>query len=268
VTQKGRYPKDALCLAQRKGEDGPCQNLRNTCTRHCGGDRSDGGRCARRPDGPSLRCARHGGRSPKGRAHPNYRHGGESKYAIPEGILERYQRHLEDPELTHHRSLIALYDALIDNIFDEWEKIPSLEQWEVLKSQVEKLRRARDSGDTVRLLEAISDIEDLVKKGASKAAKRKELREIGEARRRAASDETKRKLIESQTYTEEQVAMFGEQVAMLVRKYLPRELLIDFYNDYARLIGSREINLDDPDGGDFLDGGNDRRSLPGGSAAE
>ncbi len=88
---------------------------------------------------------------------------------------------------------------------------------------------------------------------SSKAAKRAELVRIGEARRKAAAAESKRKYIESQVYTPEQVALFSERVGLVVQKYLPEELYIDFYNDFARLIGSREINLDDPDGGDFSD---------------
>jgi hypothetical protein len=266
--KKGDYPPDERCLAWRKGEEGPCQNPRNSCTAHCNGVRSDGGRCARRPDGPSLRCARHGGRARKGPAHPNYKGKGRSKYAIPNDLLARFQRHLEDSALTSNHALIAMYDTLIDNVFDELEQVPSLQQWKTLRAQVEKLRSARDSGDTVRLLEAISDIQHIVDQGVDKAAKRAELVRVGEARRRAANAETKRKLIEEETYTQEQVAMFGEQVATLVKKYLPRDLLVAFYNDYARLTGSREINLDDPDGDDLSDGGLDRRSLPGGSATE
>ena len=252
MTTKGKYPAGELCLAQRKDEPGPCQTARNSCTAHCNAKRSDGGRCARRPDGPSLRCGRHGGKSPKGRAHPRYKDGGHSKYTLPPGILERYQLHIEDPELTHHRSLVAMYDALLDNIFEEWDKSPSLEEWKALKVAVDKLTRAMDSGDTVGLLEAISDIEAYVEQGISKAAKRKELVRIGEARRKAAAAESKRKFLESKVYTPEQVALFSEQVGLVVQKYLPEELYIDFYNDFARLIGSREIKLDD-DGGDFSD---------------
>jgi hypothetical protein len=44
--RKGEYPPDELCGAQREDEPVPCQNPRNTCTAHCNGDPSDGGRCA------------------------------------------------------------------------------------------------------------------------------------------------------------------------------------------------------------------------------
>jgi hypothetical protein len=70
-------------------------------------------RCKRRRSPGSGYCIYHGGRVPKGGAHPNFKDGGRSRY-MPPPLVENYERYFNDPDLTHHRDSIALVDVLVD----------------------------------------------------------------------------------------------------------------------------------------------------------
>ena len=41
---------------------------------------------------------------------------------MPRKVLDRYERFINDPELTKHRSGIAQVDALIDGLWAEYEE--------------------------------------------------------------------------------------------------------------------------------------------------
>src|SRR5918998_1417903 len=78
-------------------------------------------RCKRRRSPGSGYCIYHRGRVPKGGAHPNFKDGRRSRYALPPEVLQHHVRLLGDPELTHHRESIALLDALIDDVLADYE---------------------------------------------------------------------------------------------------------------------------------------------------
>lgn len=88
-----RNPKKPLsrggkCRAGRRNEGGEsCQNPADTCTLHCGAQlRGQPGRfCARRPITGRKRCRLHGGLTPRGVSHHNYRGNPADWYAGRQG---------------------------------------------------------------------------------------------------------------------------------------------------------------------------------------
>src|SRR5215212_8598437 len=96
---KQRKKKKELCLARRKGESGPCQNPDRGCPLHCGSAKrvKPGQYCAKHLMS-NGRCERHGGKSLAGAAHPDFRHGRDSKYLLAR-LQEEYERNVKDETL-------------------------------------------------------------------------------------------------------------------------------------------------------------------------
>lgn len=70
------------------------------------------------------RCKFHGGASPRGVEHPNYRGRGYSK-DIPVGLADKVIDALNDPDLISLRHEIALLDGRIGQLFEKMEKLES-----------------------------------------------------------------------------------------------------------------------------------------------
>ena len=121
----------------------------------CGAKTRQGKTCARSPSKGQRRCKLHGGAShPGGPSHHLFKDGRYSKF-LPAGIAERYEASLRDPDLLSARSDIALLDArlkilceqfLTGECFEVWQSLS--EAWGELQSANRRLREnAGDGGD-------------------------------------------------------------------------------------------------------------------------
>lgn len=77
--------------------------------------RRTGERCRRPAMVGSNVCYHHGGKTPRGLAHPSTKTGRYSKY-LPARLAERYESALNDPDLISLRDEIALTDADIGRL--------------------------------------------------------------------------------------------------------------------------------------------------------
>ena len=111
--------------------------------------------CKRRRSPGSEYCIFHGGRAPKGGAHPNFKHGRRSRY-MPSELFEHFNRFVNDPKITHHRESIATIDVLIQEAWDDFEDGGTPELWRKLRSAWRGMQKARAKGDAARLGKAVN----------------------------------------------------------------------------------------------------------------
>ena len=84
--------------------------------------------CRRQPLRGRARCSRHGGKAPRGQAHPAYVHGQQARY-IPEALLEDFKEAYNDPEYAMLRRQIALNTAYEDELLRQVETGEGFVAW-------------------------------------------------------------------------------------------------------------------------------------------
>lgn len=94
-------------------------------TNHCGGKTRSGGKC-KRPAGWGTdhagtgKCKLHGGSTLRGVEHPNFKHGGYTKY-IPDSIREKAQAFEADANPTDLLSELAMLRAFLAEFLSRYE---------------------------------------------------------------------------------------------------------------------------------------------------
>src|SRR5690606_3084472 len=81
----------------------------------CGAKTRAGTPCKRAPVPGRTRCRLHGGLTPAGASHYNFKTGRYSK-VLPARLRERYEEAAADPELLALREDIALLDSRLDDL--------------------------------------------------------------------------------------------------------------------------------------------------------
>lgn len=208
---------------------------------------------------PNGRCKKHGGSTPKGAAHPNFRDGRRSKYAsMPQHLREKYEKALQDPELSHHRGQIAMVDSLVDEFFGEYEHGANPETWKAVRTEYRRMKVANNAGNRHKAREHFEALGLLVEEGHSHAQGSLTLIRLLEARRKHAESETKRRLSESMTFTYEMAYTYYTALGSAARRWFghDQERLTGFLNEITAI--SSESGLDTTPGGDGPDGGGEQ----------
>ena len=202
--------------------------------------------CKRRRSPGSGYCIYHGGRAPKAAAHPSFKDGRRSKY-MPKGMLENYERHLADPELTHHRGQIAMVDAALEEFFGGYDYGSNPATWKAVRREYRKLKAANDAGDRRKAREHFEALGQLVEKGHAHAQQSLTLLRLLEARRKHAAAETKRRLAEERTFTYEEAAAYYSALGAAARRWFghDQERLTGFVNDVTAITGGASASASD-----------------------
>lgn len=159
----------------------------------CGAKNRSGQPCKRRPTPGSNRCNLHGGKSLKGAAHPNYKHGRNSKH-LPTRIAAEFEAALADPDLISHRKAIALLDVRWNDAAKRlhsgesgslWSQL--LESWSDFESAQRRAAEAVKSDDAEARQKAANDAQSalqsvgrIIKVGEEDERAWEELIEIGD----------------------------------------------------------------------------------------
>jgi hypothetical protein len=203
-----------------------------------GTSRQSGERCKRRHSPGSEYCIFHGGRAPKGGAHPNFKHGKHSKYRPPPELLENFEAFLRDPELAHHRNSVAILDAMLQDLFDNYDSAASPALWRKLRSAWGQAEAAREAGDERAWRAAHGEVGLIIERGVAQSGREGRAVSLLEQRRRHADSELKRETAEKHTWTYEEAAAFYIALGEAVRKHVPdREQLTRIDQDLAALVG-------------------------------
>ncbi len=189
------------------------------------------------------RCKKHGGATPKGAAHPNFKDGKRSRYMPPPDLYERYLGALTDPELTHHRDSVALVDSLIDEMLEGYEFGANPKRWAEVKRLVRRVEAANNAGDRHKAREAFEELLLVVEEGHAHAQKALAIVRLLEARRRHADSETRRRLSEELTFSYEVAVSYYLAMGRLARKHFGHDQarLTAFLNDVTAISGTAGV---------------------------
>ncbi len=199
-----------------------------------------GARCGPQAVTGRATCRHHGGRSPRGLAHPRTKSGRYSK-DLPTRLAERYREAAADPDLLALRDEIRLIDARLADVLSTVDTGESGRAWRELKRAHAALVVAQRRGDGGREAAHLGAIGAIVNAGdADRAAWADDL-SLVEARRRLSESEQKRLVAMSQTITAEQaMALVGALVDAVRRHVTDRAVLTALSNDLERVLAAKQ----------------------------
>lgn len=236
----------------------------------CGNAKKGGGFCESPYRYHNGKCRVHGGPSPKGMASGTWKTGQHSKYAkMPKRLRQGYEEAIDDPELTHHRSSVALIDQLVDETLESYDAGANPERWEQVKKLVRRLDVANASGDYPKAREAFEELKLVVSEGYAHVEQSRSVTRLLEARRRHAESETKRRLSEAITFSYETAVQYYMAIGTSARRWFghDQERLSGFIDEVTAIAGEHGVEGPPKSGPDRGGEGGDRRSLaPGGDS--
>ncbi len=213
---RGVVPEGELCQGWSRTADRPCRQ--------------------RRVPGSEY-CHYHGGKNAKGGAHPNYKHGRRSKYRPPPELLGNYRRFLRDPELAHHRNSVAILDAMIQELFDNYDSAGSPALWRRLRGAWGRAEAARETGDEQGWRTAYEKLGLTIERGSAQSGRERQVVKLYEARRKHADSQLKRETAEKHIWTYEEASAFYVALGAAVRRHCTEEQIVAIDRDLSAIAG-------------------------------
>lgn len=155
--------EQGFCAAWRKGEEGHCKKPFDSCRTHCGAmcrKHLKGKFCPVAPLTGRKRCRKHGGRTPSGIAHKNWKNGEHSKTMkflahLPETLQAGYKATVSDEALLSLREDIGVMEQRQKELMRRMEQTPPPPWGEMVKLTEQLLRGDGDDEARKQALEAI-----------------------------------------------------------------------------------------------------------------
>lgn len=191
------------------------------------------------------RCRIHGGKSPAGIMHPNYKTGRYSKY-MPQNLTEMYEQSRNDPHVLELVDEVGLLDSRIaDRLKALDEKEAANATWKELQSIWKQFMFAVRSDDTTSQQQLLRELNTFIQNGASKADIWYELMNLIESRRKLVDSEGRRLEVKQNIVTVEQafslvstmVAVLKEVVYRHADPQTARRILVDASVEHKKLVG-------------------------------
>lgn len=187
--------------------------------RVCGARNRSGGTCKNAPTHGGIRCRFHGGTSPRGAAHPAYKHGRYSKY-LPANLIKQYRAAADDPELLSAREEAALLAVRLQELVARLDTGEGGGLWAELAGAVREAaavyreaQAAMSSGDAALAAERLRSLDarlalcsSLVARGEAREAAWAEIREVVQEKTAVAKREWDR-LVDMQGLVDAEQAM-------------------------------------------------------------
>lgn len=164
-------------------------------------------------------CKFHGGRTPTGQNHWNYKHGRYAKSA-PQRYLRAIGAALQDPNLTSLRESIALVDARLVEELEGLDETASAETWKKLSELCPKLESAARESEDQDLASVAFKAVNLIRKGAEQESKWGDLLDTIERRARLSDRERTRERELKAYMTADQVVEFTTMLTQVVAELL------------------------------------------------
>lgn len=185
----------------------------------CGAHRRNGYPCLKPPMVNRNRCELHGGKSPRGVAHPRFTTGTYSK-DMPSRMAERYNQAMKDEKLLELKGDIALVEARIADLLTRVDTGESGETWRRLDKTYNDMRKASTDHNQAKFVMYLNDVGNLIKKGLHDYAAWDEVFRGVKTKQRLAESEHKRMVALKQTMTAEQAAGMLGFVINTIRKHI------------------------------------------------
>ena len=165
------------------------------------------------------RCRLHGGATPSGFASPHAKHGKYFKY-LRADVLDRYEASRSDPDLLALKDEIALIDSQTLTLLAEYGDVELIATWADLAWLKLQMNKYRASNNNAGMAQTISAILDCIDVGAGAVAKREEVNNLIERRRRLVETERKRQIAMKLHATAEEQMLLVMKLAALVKEYV------------------------------------------------
>lgn len=148
-------------------------------------------RCQQSNTSDNGRCRHHGGLSPSGKDHSQFKHG---KYSqdLPSRLAQRYHEVKEDESLTNLREEIALIETRIHAVLAALDAKDSARLWKDIEQEFSKFKAAQATGDQQEMMKRIRALTSLIEEGAEERSKWNEVGDLVERKRKLVESERKR----------------------------------------------------------------------------
>lgn len=177
----------------------------------------------RQPVEPGMEvCRFHGGKSLKGRAHPNFKHGRYSKH-LPARMLANYEAAQSDPELLSMTAEVALLDARLSDVLTRVDTGESGRLWKMLRAEYDAYISEGRKGTEESLLKARQhgeNVDQLIRRGLADWSAWAEVTSLVEARRKVVDSEAKRRVQMHQTVSLDQLLILMESIYAVVAEHV------------------------------------------------
>ena len=191
---------------------------------YCGAKTKRTGNPCRQPAMRNGRCRLHGGKTPRGVASANFKHGRFSQ--LPERLAARYKEALADPDLVTNISEIALVTVRLNELFQKIDLQETGSLWTELAELRLGALAANKRGDQRAQSNLFNDILDLINRGAEDW---QTWREIGtEIDRRSRLAESQSRIVRNQAMaiSYEKFAVFLGLVLHAIEEHVPDKATI------------------------------------------
>jgi hypothetical protein len=222
TNKRGQVPEEERCKGMSRQSKQPCKRRRSPGSEY---------------------CIFHGGRAPKGGAHPGFKHGRRSSY-MPSRIFEHFDRFVNDPKIAYHRRSIAQIDAMVEEAWDDYEDGGTPELWRRLRTAWLRVEKARARRDAVGQRGGLDEVGSLIGRGADQIQRMDRIVKLLDQRRKHADSELKRRQAEERTFTHEEAAAYYMGLGEAVRKHVgDRKIRRAIINDIAAIVGRADIDI-------------------------
>lgn len=185
-------------------------------------------------------CRMHGGKTPRGAALPQTKHGRYSR-DLPERLSARYAESENDAELLSLRQDIRLIDVLLQDDLTRLESGESAATWELMRKAVDKLETGIASEQYTKIHEGLREMRDVIDKRVLHYATAGEIREKLEQRRKLVETEQKINLAGEQAISVEKAMLFVGAIGGILKTRIhdPATLAV-IQSDIRLLLDVRE----------------------------
>lgn len=187
--------------------------------KRCGAKTRSGELCKNWGMEPSGRCRMHGGKSLRGIASPQFKHGRYSK-AMPERLLSRYKEAQSDKRLLELSEEISLIDARLADVLQRVDSGDSGQLWTALKAAHSSFVDARTKGDVPTMTARLNELGELIDSGLDDYAAWGEVGKLLEQRRRFVESERKRMVEMQQMITADRAMVLLAAVVDVIRRHV------------------------------------------------
>lgn len=185
---------------------------------------------------PNGRCRIHGGKTPRGMAHPNTKTGRYSK-DLPTRLAALYDQTAFDPELLSLRQDIRLIDAMIIDNMSRLDSGESAVAWDVMRKSVDGLTDGINAEDYAKVQRMIREMRDVIDARILHYATEAEIRTKLEQRRKMVETEQKIILAGEQAISVEKALLLIGAIAGIVKTHIhDTSILSSIQTDIGRLI--------------------------------
>jgi hypothetical protein len=193
--------------------------------------------------GPNGRCMVHGGTRKVGPAHPNYKHGRQSKLmsALPRNLQQLAEQSRTDPTRLEMNNELAILQAMLYKSVQQWDGGGDI--WRGIKQTWESYRSAARHGNVAGMQAGIERLEELCERGYADYLARAETRDIIQDIRRVSESERKRMIdAELMLSVDKVTLLMGQVVDVILSEVKDPDTLAALHRRFALLLAEHRTS--------------------------